>query len=372
MVQSTTFCNIDCSYCYLPNRDSKGRFDLARLPLLLKKLDAAGLVGLEFSLVWHAGEPLVLPADYYRQAFETVKRSLGERVRIRHSFQTNAMLVTEEHCKLFKEYGASIGVSIDGPDFVHDRFRRTRSGAGTHAQAMRGVELLRSQGIPFTTISVVTADALPHADEIFDFLVGLKPLEIGFNVDELEGENLSSTLTGAESQYRAFMKRIMDRALTTKGAPTVRELKQAFGAVQGSVFGATAVSSECNPLSILNVGIDGRLTTYSPELLDSKHPVFGDISFGTIESVDFTKLFDEPKFIQVHEEVMAGVEKCRDTCGYFDACGGGAPSNKLAEHGTFAATETAFCRQKYKITTDLAHEHVVARLAEVGRARVKA
>jgi len=371
MVQSTTFCNIDCSYCYLPNRDRKGRFDLQRLPLLFRKLDAAGLLAGELSIVWHAGEPLVLPADYYREAFEIVRRCVGERIRVRHSFQTNAMLVTEDHCRLFRDWDTNVGVSIDGPAHLHDVFRVTRTGAGTHAQAMKGIELLKDRGIPFGTISVVTSASVDRADEMFDFLAALRPREIGFNIDELEGENRESTLGDGqgEARFRDFMGRVLARALADPGAPPVRELTHAFSAVQGSVFRNGTTSTEANPMSILSVGIDGRLATYSPELLDARHPVFGDISFGTVDSVDFATLFDSPGFRRVQDEIDRGIEMCKQGCGYFDVCGGGAPSNKLAEHGTFAAGETMFCRMKYMVTTDIAHEHVARRLADVAAGR---
>lgn len=373
MVQSTTFCNIDCSYCYLPHRQKKGRFDLGRLPVLLEKLVRSGLVGERLTLVWHAGEPLVLPPDYYREAFAITRAALGPKVALTHSFQTNATLVTPEYCELFKLPGVQVGVSIDGPATVHDLFRVTRAGAGTHAQAMKGIAMLRAERIPFTTISVVTAKSLPHADAIFDFLVSLGPTEIGFNVDELEGENTSSSLGAADApqRYAAFMSTILARALATPNAPRVREFVNAFNAVQGSIFGGSTGSTESNPLSILSVGIDGRLTTYSPELLDTVHPRLGDLAFGTIEDVDFSALYGNPRFAAVNDEVEAGVAECRRSCGYFDVCGGGAPSNKLAENGSFATAETMYCRLRTQAMVDLAHDFVAGRLQASKQRRVR-
>jgi uncharacterized protein len=371
MVQSTTFCNINCSYCYLPHRDQKGRFDAARLPTLLAKLDAAGLVGPQLTFVWHAGEPLSLPASYYEEAFEIVGRTIGNRCQVTHSFQTNATLVTPEYCRLFKLPGVKVGVSIDGPAPIHDRYRVTRGGRGTHAATMKGIETLKANGIPFTTISVVTADALDHADEIFSFLAGLGSTDLGFNIDEIEGENRSTTMQpeNTRSRYEAFLQRLLELSLATPGSPPVRELRQAFATVQGAIFGQQVRSTENNPLSILSVGIDGRLATYSPELLDAKHPELGELSFGSIEHVDFERLFDHDTFRRINDEVTAGVRACERQCGYFDVCGGGAPSNKLAENGTFASTATLYCNLRTKATIDLVQAHLESRMAALRSAR---
>jgi uncharacterized protein len=371
MVQSTTFCNIDCSYCYLPHRDQKGRFDAARLPTLLAKLDAAGLVGPQLTFVWHAGEPLSLPASYYDEAIDVVARTIGSRCQVTHSFQTNATLVTPEYCRLFKRPGVKVGVSIDGPAPIHDRYRVTRAGRGTHAGTMKGIEMLKSNGIPFTTISVVTADSLDHADEIFAFLAGLGSADLGFNIDEVEGEHRSTTMQpgNTRSRYEAFLQRLLELSLASPGSPPVRELRHAFATVQGAIFGQQVRSTENNPLSILSVGIDGRLATYSPELLDAKHPQLGDLSFGTIEDVEFEGLFEHDRFRRINDEVAAGVRACQQQCGYFDVCGGGAPSNKLAENGTFASTATLYCNLRTKATVDLVQGHLERRMAELRSAR---
>ena len=366
MVQATRFCNIDCRYCYLPYRQQKGEFDLARLPTLMQKLDAAGLLGPELTMVWHAGEPLVLDASYYRRAIAILKEA-APRTRVTHSFQTNAMLVNPGYCELFNDAAVRVGVSIDGPAHIHDLHRQTRGGKGTHALAMRGIELMQKSGARFSTITVLTRDSLGHPDEIFDFLCRLKPTEIGFNVDELEGDHRTSSL-GADAQpaYASFMQRVMELAMKTPHAPRVRELASAFSAAQGAIFGRKIHSSETNPFSILSVSIDGRISTWSPELLDQTHPRLGSLTFGSIEDIDFPRLYEDLHFSSLEREIRTGVELCAGTCPYFDVCGGGAPSNKLAENGSFASSTTTFCTLKHKTLIDLAEKFMRERLSKRG------
>jgi uncharacterized protein len=148
----------------------------------------------DFTVVWHAGEPLVLPVQWYREAFAAVRRNAPAGVHIPHSVQTNAMLVTDEWCDFFRENAVRVGVSLDGPARIHDLRRRTRSGQGTHARVMKGIETLRRNGVPFHVICVVGADTLDAAGELVDFFVAEDIHDVGFNIEEIEGVHRRSSL----------------------------------------------------------------------------------------------------------------------------------------------------------------------------------
>ena len=78
VVQSTSLCNLDCSYGYLPDRQKKRVFDLDLLPLLIQRILESPYAGPEFSLVWHPGEPLTLPTRWYDAATQLLHHSLVE------------------------------------------------------------------------------------------------------------------------------------------------------------------------------------------------------------------------------------------------------------------------------------------------------
>ena len=115
ILQSTPFCNIDCDYCYLPARSDRHRMPLEIVEAAVAFVFRHALPALDFTVVWHAGEPLVLPVDWYRQAFDTVRRGAPAGANIPHSVQTNAMLVTDEWCAFFRDNEVRVGVSLDGP-----------------------------------------------------------------------------------------------------------------------------------------------------------------------------------------------------------------------------------------------------------------
>ena len=120
---------------------------------VMKQVWDSGLVGPQFNLLWHAGEPLAVPVRWYEEAFEVISEFPNADKLVQHSIQSNGILINDKWCEFLKKNKVDIGLSIDGPDFIHDFHRKTRKGEGTHAQAMKGAAKLKEHGIPFGVVS---------------------------------------------------------------------------------------------------------------------------------------------------------------------------------------------------------------------------
>jgi len=130
LLQSTSFCNIDCEYCYLPLRHVKRRMPFSILRKAIVRLVESGMLQDKASIAWHCGEPLVVGLEYMREAVRVagdVLESSGKRDRVVWGIQTNGTLVTEEWADFLAEYGFVTGISLDGPSFLHDARRKTRT-----------------------------------------------------------------------------------------------------------------------------------------------------------------------------------------------------------------------------------------------------
>ena len=84
-----------------------------------------------------------------------------------------------------------------------------------------------------------------------------------------------------------------------------------------------------------------------------KSEVYGDFVFGNILQDDFESIYATQKFQRINNDIRAGVELCKTQCQYFSVCGGGAPSNKYFENGTFTSAETMYCKLTTQILTDI-------------------
>jgi uncharacterized protein len=346
IIQPTPFCNINCSYCYLPDRQNTRKMSLATLEKTFDWVFSSGLVQQPFTLLWHAGEPMVMPPAFYSRAAELLARHDPDGTLVTQSCQTNATLIDEEWCELIRRLKIEMGVSVDGPAFLHDSRRRTRQGAGTLERVLAGIRLLREHDIPLHVITVLTADSLAYPDELFDFYLTHGLTSIAFNVEEIEGPNTTSSLLGRQvpERFRRFLSRFLDLALSARPPLRVREFECSTEAIRSKRLRPGDRVQESRPFAIVNVGCDGEFSTYSPELLGLSSPRHGSFVLGNIATDSLPSVLASPRFLALDEEIGRGVEMCRQQCRYFGFCGGGPPGNKFFENGTFASTETMFCR----------------------------
>jgi uncharacterized protein len=355
VVQPTPFCNIDCRYCYLPDRGNKAVVGDATLTNLFSQVFASGWAQDGVTVVWHAGEPTVLPIDFYRRAFQLIDAIKPPELLLTHSFQTNGTLIDDAWCGFFTERRVSVGVSIDGPRRLHDLNRITRSGRGTFDKVIAGIRLLRRHGVPFHVISVLTSDSLTVPREMFEFYRDEGIERVCFNVEESEGSHVSRSFQQRDiaDAYYGFLSEFWRLAAASPGSfEFVREIDEAIAQVLRPKEIAY-FNQLVEPFAVTSMDCFGNISTFSPELLGLKNPNYGDFLLGNINHDRLTEMLHSPVLAKMAADIEAGVALCRRGCEYFSVCGGGEPVNKLTENGTFISSETTFCRMTKQRTTDL-------------------
>lgn len=168
-----SLCNLDCHYCYyLDKADLYGgrepRMTEAMLETVVREYIAANDVP-EVLFNWHGGEPLVLGLDFYRKALE-FQRKYADGKAVRNTLQTNGTLLTREWADFFRDNGFLLGISLDGPQDIHDKFRKDKGGVPTFDRVMRGLRLLRDRGVEFNTMSTVNKASEGRGLEVYQFL----------------------------------------------------------------------------------------------------------------------------------------------------------------------------------------------------------
>ena len=358
IIQPTSFCNINCRYCYLPHRASTRRISPETLSQIFKVLFSSPLVSDDILFVWHAGEPLILPISFYERAFELQRRWNVNGLRVSNAFQTNATLITQTWCQFFRTYDAHVGVSLDGPRHMHDANRVDKIGRGTFDRVMRGIELLRLNHVNYSVIAVVTKDSVQYPEDFWEFFANLHPAHLGLNPEEAEGVNVWASLRTEEDiqHYKEFLKRLLELNEQSPNPLSIREVDMFMKHI---LLGTSRTYVQMNvPMSILSFDCDGNISTFAPELLTMSHHIYKDFIFGNVFEGTLEDICSHPKFVEVNAQIQQGVARCRETCDYFAFCGGGSPSNKLHENGTFDSTETTACRLRIKVTTDVLLEHL--------------
>jgi len=350
VIQPSPFCNINCDYCYLPDRTSTERMSFDVLRNVMDKIDESGLAVHPFDILWHAGEPLAVPIKWYEEAFEIISGYPKLREKITHTVQSNGTLINDAWCEFIIKHQIDIGLSVDGPAFIHDHHRVTRKGEGTHAKAMAGAAKLKEHNIPFGVVAVISEKSLDHADEIYQFFIDMEIEGVGFNIEEIEGVNASSSLGEGKEDDRivAFLERVYELNRAAGFPLQIREFELARQKVldpnTGGRDGRVDYNLETNPLAMMNVDCFGNLSTFSPEMLGQQTEKYGTFTFGNLNTETVFDATQSEAFEHVYGDIRAGNKKCAETCEFFTYCDGASPSNKYYENGTFDSAETMHCR----------------------------
>ena len=364
VLQPNTFCNIDCRYCYLPNRLDNKRMTPQTLEHTFRfLLQDPSALDESFTLLWHGGEPTAVPVAFYESAFQLLEKIKPAGAPVQNRFSTNATLIDQEWCDLIKRWNVRIRVSVDGPKWLHDTSRVDRRQQGTYDRVIRGINCLRENGIEFDIISVVSERTIDAAAELWRFCQSTWAKAWHFCIEEILGVHIDNTLISqtASARLQNFFTQLLE--IRNREAPDfyIRELDEL---IQGIPRSRGRIRRPDNiPLSIISVSWDGQISTFSPELLDAKHITYGDFIFGNVKTHTLQDVLNEPKLQSIYADIQRGISKCEETCKYFRICGGGCPSAKLFEHGRFDVTETLSCQHRVKAVGNVVLRHFQNRLS---------
>jgi uncharacterized protein len=167
-------CNLNCEYCfYLEKHALFGPGEKMRMSDAVLRTFIANYITSQptpdVEFVWQGGEPTLLGLSFFKKVVELQKPFL-RRKNITNSLQTNGTLLNDEWCSFLKKNNFMVGLSLDGPGEIHDRYRRDRSGTGTFDQVMRGLELLQKHGVEYNVLACVARDTAKHPLDVYHFL----------------------------------------------------------------------------------------------------------------------------------------------------------------------------------------------------------
>jgi uncharacterized protein len=334
VMQPTTLCNLDCSYCYLPFRAADRKMPVAVAEAVAAAVDGWARAD-RFSVVWHGGEPLAAG----REHLGALLAPFGPQVE--HHVQTNATLIDDAWCEFFNRHAMRVSVSVDGPEHRNGD-RVTRGGRPAYERILKGVAALRRHGIEFSALCVVSAPRPGLATELYGYFLDLGVDVLGINIEEQEGVNTrdngydQAAVTGFWAELTTAWRR--------DPRVHVREIEWTLR-YAGAVLDGTAdqvLPRQLDPIP--TVAYDGSVVLLSPELAGFTDPWYGDFTSGNVLATPLAQILAGATGTRWVGEFLRGVEACRDRCPYFGFCGGAHAANRYFEHGRFDGTETNHCR----------------------------
>ncbi|AIA06689.1 cyclophane-forming radical SAM peptide maturase AmcB [Streptomyces noursei] len=342
VVQPTTWCNLDCRYCYLPFRKLKAQMhpDVAvALATSVAQLTTGD--GPSIGIVWHGGEPLAIGSQKFTALLAPFEE-LRHAGRVHHYVQTNATLITDTWCDLLATYGIHVGVSIDGPAAMNTDRVDVR-GKPAFDRILRGIRRLREHDIPFSVISVVTTDSIAQPEALLSFLAKLGCDSVGFNIEEVEGVNTDRPAP-TPAQAEEFWRRTMTWSRAHGDRLQVRELERLAEYLHLIRTGQRTAWEERRLDPIPTVSVTGDVVLLSPELADTTDPAHDDFRAGNILHQPLAEILGGASRLRYVRDFLTGLDRCETECAFFDFCRGAQAANRYFENGSLHSTETNYCR----------------------------
>lgn len=180
IVKATRLCNLRCTYCHDWRAGPNQTMNFS----VMARMIASALRDEEHDIVdfvWHGGEPTLLPFSFYEKAMLVQSRFRRPGQVVMNTIQTNGTRLTEPWARFLRDNQFSVGVSLDGPPEIHDRYRIYESGQPSFQDVSDTLDRLRQYDIPFSVLMVIDEGALEIGPKrIFDFFVRMKMKNFGF------------------------------------------------------------------------------------------------------------------------------------------------------------------------------------------------
>lgn len=341
-------CNLRCKYCYYLEKSkiyNKSTKEYVMSDEVLENYVRNYILSQptenpRVAFAWQGGEPTLLGLDFFRKAIELQKKYTDGR-RIENTLQTNGMLIDEEWAQFFKQNDFLIGISIDGPQDLHDAYRKNTAGTGSWKRVMQSIDLFRKHGVRFNTLTVVNRLNAKHPLRVYDFLkktgaqwIQFIPIQeraatdknelLKLVADDYEGETVVTPESVLPEQWGDFLIRIFDQWVRNDvGRVFVKQFDCALEAWCGYNPTACVMSRSCG---------DGLVMEHNGDVYTCDHYVYPQFKLGNIAEKTLQEMASSERqeaFGNAKYDTLS--QQCK-SCKYVQACNGECPKHRFAEN----------------------------------------
>ena len=325
--------------------------------------------GPEVTVAWQGGEPTLMGLDFFRKSVEFVKKYRRPEQQIEYTFQTNGVLLNDEWCAFLKQHDFLVGLSVDGPKEIHDRYRVNKGGEGSFEQVMRGCEYLRKHDVQVNILCTVHAANQDHGCKVYRFFrdslaarhmqfipiverstEDLLPLaNFGWS-ERPGGKRFLYTQSGTVVTDRTVHAEKYGRFLVDIFEEWVRHdvgkvFVQLFDVTLNSYFGRNTLcihAPTCgNSLALEHNG----------DLYSCDHYVEPGFRLGNIQEIHMQEMIESPLQRQFGRDKFDRLTKqCRE-CEVLALCNGGCPKDRFAESTSGEPEHNYLCAGLYHFFT---------------------
>jgi uncharacterized protein len=322
-------CNLNCHYCYyLKKKQLYANDESFRMPddllenYITRHIEAS--VDQEIRFSWHGGEPALLGLDYFKKIVTIQHKHKPANKKISNGMQTNGILLDEEWCRFLASENFSIGLSLDGPQEIHDKNRLTKDDEPTHKMVMHVYELLRKHQVYCDILCVVNSYSVQYPLKVYQFFKQIGASYISFLpvAESLsEAENGVSNLTIPAKAWGDFLCTIFDQWI-----------EQDIGNIKVQIFeeaARTAFGQEHSLCIFRPVCGDIPVIEHNGDFFPCDHFVDTKYRLGNIRDTSLVELLESPEQMAFGQAKLDTLPACCKTCEVLNMCNGECPKNRF-------------------------------------------
>lgn len=324
-------CNLDCTYCfYLEKADMFGntlkhRMSDKTLEVLIKQVLEQS--GQEISFGWQGGEPTLMGLDFFKQVIH-YQQLYGDGKTVGNGLQTNGSLLNEEWADFLKEYNWLVGISIDGPEYIHDHYRKMKNSNPSWSIVSKNSRMLMDKGVSVNVLTCLTdysADKIEeiynyHKQEGFEFMQFIPVVE----TDKDDPRKAADFSLSAE-KYGNVLCKLWDLWIADfkDGVPTtsIRYFDSIFHTYVGLPSPECTLSKECGDYVVIE---------HNGDVFSCDFFVDPEWKLGNIRSEKIINMLNSKKQCQFGCMKSNLPSKCRK-CAYLKHCYGGCTKDRVKD-----------------------------------------
>jgi uncharacterized protein len=322
-------CNLDCHYCYYrktvqlyPRSEAFHMPDDLLEEYIVQHIAASPDPVIRFS--WHGGEPTVLGVDYFRTIVALQRKHQPPKQRIANGIQTNGTLLDEAWCRFLAAEGFAVGLSLDGPPALHDRYRVTKDQKPTHGRTMRGYALLRKHRVYTDVLCVVNAYNVHFPLQVYRFFKQIQAPYISFlPVVELQPDAAGgvSPLSVPAGAWGRFLCAIFDEWRDHDvGRVKVQIFEEAARTAFAQEHSLCIFRPTCGDIPVVE---------HNGDVYSCDHFVDADHCLGNIRETPLVELLESPAQRAFGQAKLETLPRDCQRCEVRAMCHGGCPKNRF-------------------------------------------
>lgn len=312
-------CNLKCSYCYYhgdnQKYDKKQIMSIQVLETFIQQYLALYEGNIEF--MWHGGEPMLAGLDFYYQVIKIQDKYKTSRHNIENNIQTNGTLIDDKWAAFFKEHNFYIGLSLDGVEECHNKYRRDEHGVGTFTKVLRAIDILRKFDVEPGILQTIVKSSLPYIKSNFDFFIDeLKIKKFGVNLyNDINNTNpiLHQEVLTSDEYFQIYKDIYFLWKERNDLDIDIREIQIAVCAVLGKFTGMCTTSGICS--SFIAIDALGNVSPSCDNYLANKW----GYNLGNILERSLVEILNSDKRISFGKIVNTLPSKCKH-CQWYSGC----------------------------------------------------